>query len=75
MRIRIVTFGLSIPAEAYTAHAMHIAPGFAEWPGLLGKYANPALKNVTVREYDVLDAPSAITAPASLAAPALQKAR
>lgn len=97
MRMRIVTFGLTIPAETYTAHAVHIAPGFTAWPGLLGKwwlgeaasgtfggvylfasqhdadrsrktdlfrdmFANPALKDVTVREYDVLDAPTAITA-------------
>jgi hypothetical protein len=38
MRIRIITFGLVIPAEAYTAHAVHIAPGFTAWPGLLGKW-------------------------------------
>ncbi len=98
MRIRIVTFGLNIPAEAYTAHAAHIAPEFAAWPGLLGKwwladtasgtfggvylfasqhdadrsretdlfgdmFANPALKDVTVGEYALLDAPTAITAP------------
>ena len=110
MRIRIITFGLNIPAEAYTAHAVHIAPGFTAWPGLLGKwwladtasgtfggvylfasqhdadrsretdlfrgmFANPALKDVTVREYDVLDAPTAITAPPSQAASALQEAR
>ena len=106
MRIRIVTFALNIPAEAYAAHAVHIAPGFTAWPGLLGKwwlgdtasgafggvylfasepdadrsretdlfrgmFANPALKDVTVREYDVLDAPTAITAPTSQAASAL----
>jgi hypothetical protein len=110
MRIRIITFGPVIPAEAYTAHAVHIAPGFTAWPGLLGKwwlgdtasgtfggvylfasqhdadrsreidlfrgmFANPALKDVTVREYDVLDAPTAITAPTSQAASALQEAR
>jgi hypothetical protein len=110
MHIRIVTFGLNIPAEAYTAHAVHIAPGFTAWPGLLGKwwladtasgtfggvylfasqhdadrsrqtdlfrgmFANPALKDVTVREYDVLDAPTEITAPASQPASALQEAR
>ena len=98
MRIRIVTFGLNIPAREYTAHAEHLAPAFAEWPGLLGKWwlaetgygtyggvylfasrheadrsretelfrgmlADSALKDVTVREYDVLDAPSAVTAP------------
>jgi hypothetical protein len=38
MHIRIVTFGLNIPAEAYTAHAVHIAPEFTGWPGLLGKW-------------------------------------
>jgi flavin reductase (DIM6/NTAB) family NADH-FMN oxidoreductase RutF len=38
MRIRIVTFGLNIPTEAYTAHAVHIAPEFTAWPGLLGKW-------------------------------------
>ena len=110
MRIRIVTFGLNIPANAYTAHALRTAPGFTAWPGLLGKwwladtasgtfggvyrfasqhdgdrsretdlfrsmFANPALKDVTVREYDVLDAPTAITAPTSQAASALQEAR
>jgi hypothetical protein len=110
MRIRIVTFSLNIPAEAYTAHAVHLAPGFTAWPGLLGKwwlgdtasatfggvylfasqhdadrsrqtdlfrgmFANPALKDVTVREYDILDAPTAITAPTSQAASALQEAQ
>lgn len=98
MYIRIVTFGLAIPAEAYAAHAVTIAPGFGEWPGLLGKWwlgdqgsgtyggvylfastqaadqsretdlfqsmmSNPALTDVTVREYEVLSAPTAITAP------------
>ena len=110
MRIRIVTLGLNVPAEAYAAHAVHIAPGFTAWPGLLGKwwlgdtasgtfggvylfasqhdadrsretalfrgmFADPTLKDVTVREYDVLDAPTAITAPPSQAASALQEAR
>jgi Putative mono-oxygenase ydhR len=110
MRIRIVTFDLNIPTEAYIAHAVHIAPEFTAWPGLLGKwwlgdiasgmfggvylfasqhdadrsretdlfrgmFANPALKDVTVREYDVLDAPTAITAPMLPAALALQEAR
>ena|SRR5690242_17472681 len=98
MYVRIVTFGLTIPVEAYTAQAVHIAPGFTAWPGLLGKwwladhnsgtyggvylfasrqdadrsretelframFANPALKDVTIAEYDVLDAPTAITEP------------
>lgn len=98
MRIRIVTFGLNIPAEDYYAHAAHVAAGFTAWPGLLGKwwlsdpasgtfggvylfasqqdaddsrnsdlframFTNPALEEVTVQEYDVLDAPTAITAP------------
>jgi hypothetical protein len=31
-----------------------------------GMFANPALKDVTVREYDVLDAPTMITAPTFL---------
>jgi hypothetical protein len=110
MHIRIVTFALNIPTEAYTAHAVHIAPGFTAWPGLLGKwwladtasgtfggvylfaskhdadrsrrtetfrgmFTNPALKDVTVQEYDVLDAPTAITAPASQSASPLQPAR
>ena len=109
MRIPIVTFGLTIPAEPYTAHAVHIAPEFTAWPGLLGKWwlgdtvsgtfggvylfasqhdadrsrgtdlfrgmlVNPALKDVTVQEYDVLDAPTATTAPASRPTSALQKA-
>ena len=99
MHIRIVTFGLNVPAEAYAARAVHKAPEFTDWPGLLGKwwladpasgtfggvylfasrqdadrsretdvfreiFANPALKDVTVREFDVLAAPTAITAPA-----------
>ena len=110
MRIRIVTFGLNIPAEDYTAHAVEIAPGFTAWPGLLAKwwlgdtasatfggvylfasqqdadrsrqtelfrgmFANPALKDVTVSEYDVLDAPTAITAPTSQPASALREAQ
>ena len=110
MRIRIVTFGLNIPAEAYTGHAVHVAPGFTAWPGLLAKwwlgdtasgtfggvyvfasqrdadrsretdlfrgmFANPALTDVTVREYDVLDAPTAITAPRWQAASTVQEAR
>ncbi|WP_083819563.1 YdhR family protein [Pseudofrankia inefficax] len=98
MRIRIVTFGLTIPVESYNAHAVQIAPEFTAWPGLLGKwwlsdtvsatfggvylfasrrdadrsretglfqglFANPALKDITVQEYDVLDTATAITAP------------
>jgi hypothetical protein len=31
-----------------------------------GMFANPALADVAVREFDVLDAPTAITAPRSL---------
>jgi hypothetical protein len=108
MRIRIVTFGLNIPTDDYAAHAVHIAPAFTAWPGLLGKWwlddtpsgtfggvylfaskddadrsrqtdlfrgmlENPALKDITVQEYDVLDAPTAITAPALEAVPALQQ--
>jgi hypothetical protein len=107
MRIRIVTFGLNIPADAYTAHALQVAPGFTTWPGLLAKwwlhdaasdtfggvylfasqqdadssrqtelfrgmFSNPALKDVTVQEYDVLDAPTAITAPTAQPASALR---
>jgi len=99
LHIRIVTFGLNVPAEAYAARAVHKAPEFTDWPGLLGKwwladpasgtfggvylfasrqaadrsletdlfreiFVNPALKDVTVREFDVLGAPTAITAPA-----------
>jgi hypothetical protein len=110
MRIRIVTFGLNIPVEAYTAHAVHIAPAFAAWSGLLSKwwladtasgrfggvylfasqhdadrsretdlfrgmFANPALTHVTVREYEVLDVPTASTTPPPQAASALQDAR
>jgi hypothetical protein len=98
MRIRIVTFDLTVPPGAYTAHAEHIAAGFTAWPGLLGKwwladigsntyggvylfathhdadrsrqtdlfrgmFTNPALQDVAVCEYDVLDAPTAVTAP------------
>ena len=98
MRIRIVTFGLNVPADDYTAHAAHIAPAFVEWPGLLGKwwlgdsasgtfggvylfasqhdadrsretdlfrgmFTNPALRDVTVQEHDILDVPTAVTAP------------
>jgi hypothetical protein len=110
MRIRIVTFGLDIPAEAYTALAVHIAPEFTSWPGLLGKWwlgdatsgtyggvylfasqqdadrsretdlfrgmcTNPTLKDVSVREYDLLDAPTAMTAPMLQDARTLQQAR
>jgi Putative mono-oxygenase ydhR len=99
VRIRIVTFGLNIPADSYAVRAVHLAPGFAAWPGLLGKwwlgdpasgtfggvylfasrldadrsrdselfrgmFVNPALTEVAVREYDVLEAPTAITAAA-----------
>jgi hypothetical protein len=99
MHIRIVTFGLTVPADAYAAHCVEIAAQFTEWPGLVAKWwlqdtasgtfggvylfsseadadrsretvlflrmlADPALTDVTVREYDVLDAPTAITAPA-----------
>jgi Putative mono-oxygenase ydhR len=98
MYVRIVTFGLSVPAEDYTRSATAVAPAFAEWPGLLAKWwlgdaasgtyggvylfasredadrsrdtevfrgmaADPALREVTVREFDVLDAPTAMTAP------------
>jgi hypothetical protein len=108
MRIRIVTFGLDIPAESYHAHALHLAPEFTAWPGLLGKWwladsssgtyggvyvfassrdadlsrdtdlfrgmvANPALKDVSVREFDVLDEPTAVTAPALAALAALRQ--
>ena len=101
MYIRIVTFALNIPNDAYTAHTAEIAAGFTAWPGLLAKwwladaasgtfggvylfasrqdaersrqtdlfrgmFTNPGLKDVTVREYDVLDAPTAITAPPPL---------
>lgn len=99
MRIRIVTFGLTVPVDTYRAYTTQIAPGFTAWPGLLGKwwladpasntfggvylfashhsadlsrdtdlfrgtFADPPLTDVTVREYDVLDAPTALTAPA-----------
>jgi len=36
--------------------------------------ANPALKDVTVQEYDILNAPTAITAPTVPAGPVLQEA-
>ena len=110
MRIRIVTFGLNIPADAYTAHALHIAPDFTAWPGLLAKwwladtasdtfggvylfasrqdadhsretepfrdmFTNPALRDITVREYDVLDAPTSITAPTYQPSSALREPR
>lgn len=96
MRIRIVTFGLTIPPDAYLAHTMRVAPEFTSWPGLLGKwwlgdsvanrfggvyafasrrdadrsretdlfrgmFTNPALTNITVQEFDILEAPTAIT--------------
>jgi 3-hydroxy-9,10-secoandrosta-1,3,5(10)-triene-9,17-dione monooxygenase reductase component len=38
VRIRIVTFGPSIPAEAHAAHAAPIAAGFTTWPGLPGTW-------------------------------------
>jgi hypothetical protein len=37
-------------------------------------FANPALKDVTVQEYDVLNAPTAITAPTVPPGPVLQEA-
>jgi len=109
MHVRIVTFGLNVPVEAYAARAMHKAPHFSDWPGLLGKwwladtasetfggvylfaspqdaersrdtelfrgmFTNPALKDVTVREFDVLDAPTAITAPNLQSVSALREA-
>jgi hypothetical protein len=108
MRIRVVTFGLNIPTEAYTAHAAQVVREFTAWPGLLGKwwladtatgafggvylfasqhdadrsretdlfrgmFANPAFKDVAVREYALLEAPTAITAPTSQAVLAHQK--
>jgi hypothetical protein len=98
MRIRIVTFALTVPAEAYAEHARQVAAGFTAWPGLLAKwwladpgsgtfggvylfasradadlsretdlfrgmFTSPALTDVAVREFDVLDEPTAITAP------------
>jgi hypothetical protein len=110
MYLRVVTFGLTIPVEAYTAQAVRIAPGFTAWPGLLGKwwladpdsgtyggaylfasqhdadrsrqtdlframFANPALTDVTIDEYDVLDAPTAITAPTTHPASSFQDVR
>lgn len=98
MYVRIVTFGITVPEEAYAAHAEAVAPAFADWPGLLGKWwladadsgthggvylfadraaadrsrdtdtframtDSPALTGITVREFDVLAAPTAVTAP------------
>ncbi len=98
MRIRIVTFGLTVPAEDYIRLATDLAPAFTGWPGLLGKWwlgdtasgtyggvylfatredaersrdtdlfrgmsADPALRQVELQEYDLLDAPTAVTAP------------
>lgn len=40
-----------------------------------GMFARPALKNITVREYDLLDAPTAITASTSQAVSAAQEAQ
>ncbi|WP_222263266.1 YdhR family protein [Modestobacter marinus] len=103
MYVRIVTFGLSVPAEDYARSAVAVAPAFVEWPGLLAKWwlgdaasgtyggvylfasredadrsrdtevfrgmaANPALHGISVREFDVLDAPTAVTAPSLRAA-------
>jgi hypothetical protein len=96
MRIRVITFTLALSREDYIQRATALAPEFAQWPGLLGKWwlgdaesgtyggvylfasredadrsrdtdlhrnilANPALQDVTVREYDLLDAPTAFT--------------
>jgi hypothetical protein len=103
VRIRIVKYTLDVPADDYIHQAMHIAPAFREWPGLLGKwwlgdaasgtyggvylfatrydadrsretdlfrgmFTHPAFSNVTVEEYDLLYAPTEITAPALQAA-------
>jgi hypothetical protein len=46
-----------VPSEDYTRLAIEIAPAFTSWPGLL----------VTVCEYDLLDAPTTITAPMAVA--------
>jgi hypothetical protein len=99
MRVRIVTFTPTVPADDYVQMATHLAPAFRSWPGLLAKwwlgdspsgtyggvylfatredadrsrdtdlfrgmFANPAFQHVTVEEYDLLDAPTALTAPA-----------
>lgn len=99
MRVRIITFRLTIPAANYLDHALRVAPEFRRWPGLLGKWwmcdedtgtyggvyvfasredadrsrqspaframlGNADLTDVAVHEYDVLAAPTAITAPA-----------
>ena len=40
-----------------------------------GMFTSPALKNITVREYDVLDAPTSITASTSQAVTAAQEAQ
>ncbi|MFR9804286.1 YdhR family protein [Pseudonocardia sp. RS010] len=98
MYIRIVTFGITVPAEAYAAHAEAVAPAFTTWPGLLGKWwladagsgvhggvylfadraaadrsrltdtframaESPAFTDLTVREFEVLGPPTAVTAP------------
>ncbi|GAA2150472.1 hypothetical protein GCM10009844_31440 [Nocardioides koreensis] len=98
MHIRIVTFSLAVPADDYVRLATDVAPAFASWPGLVGKWwlgdaasgtyggvylfasrehadrsrdtdlfrgmhTNPALRDVRVREYDVLQAPTAVTTP------------
>ena len=44
MHVRIVTFGLNVPAEAYTARALHKAPKVTDWPGLLGKPSRDPLR-------------------------------
>lgn len=103
MRIRIINFNLAISHDEYVYKATALAPEFAKWPGLLGKwwigdaetgtyggvylfaskddadqsldtelhlniFRNPALTNVTMREYDLLDAATAMTTPEVLAA-------
>ena len=59
----------------YLFASQHDADRSRETDLFRGMFANPALKDVTVREYDVLDAPTAIIAPTSQAASALQEAR
>jgi hypothetical protein len=98
VRIRIVTFTLTVLADDYVSRATDGAPAFRSWPGLLAKWwlgdtasgtyggvylfasrsdadrsrdtdlfrdmsTNPAFKDLTVREYDLLDEPTTITAP------------
>ncbi len=63
MRIRIITLASGTFGGVYVFASQHDADRSRGTDLFRGMFTNPALKDVTVREYDVLDAPTSITAP------------